>query len=43
MVLKLGIAILQAAPEPHALPTWINPPSPETINPKSPQACAVNS
>lgn len=32
-------------PEPHALPTavWINPPSPETINPKSPQPCAVNS
>ena len=27
------------------LPTavWINPPSPETINPKSPQPCAVNS
>jgi putative transposase len=32
-------------PEPHALPTavWINPPSPETINPKSQQPCAVNS
>ena len=32
-------------PEPHALPTavWINPPPQETINPTSPQHCAVNS
>ena len=32
-------------PEPHSLPTavWINPPLPQTINPKSPQPCEVNS
>ena len=32
-------------PQPLALPTaaWINPPPPETINPKSPPPCAVNS
>jgi putative transposase len=32
-------------PEPRALPTavWINPPPQKTINPTSPQHCAINS